>query len=203
MEDKELFVNRLLQLFSFHGVKSFTMDDIAKEFGISKKTLYLKYPNKQVLLLEVFDLLLEKILVQHNLLKNEFTCPIECLYVGDLKMKEMNCPEKSIIFNQLQKYYPLVYEQHLKNVYTQAQFFFLENYNLGTSLGLYQAAIPIDYFTIYITQIFVSIENIIGLKHENIHENLLRQNAMLFYLMAITTQKGKLTLQNIQSKYEN
>ena len=38
------------------------MDDVAREFGISKKTLYQKYKNKEALLEEVLDFKLSHII---------------------------------------------------------------------------------------------------------------------------------------------
>ena len=39
-------LNNISTLFKKYGVKSVTMDDIASEFGISKKTLYQHFENK-------------------------------------------------------------------------------------------------------------------------------------------------------------
>ena len=46
MEEKTNFLSKATQLFIENGAKFVTMDEIAKEFGISKKTLYQKYKNK-------------------------------------------------------------------------------------------------------------------------------------------------------------
>lgn len=39
------------QLFKVNGVKSVTMDDIAREAGVSKKTIYQRYENKEELII--------------------------------------------------------------------------------------------------------------------------------------------------------
>jgi AcrR family transcriptional regulator len=54
----ERIVKAAREHFFAHGFRSVTMDDLAAELGMSKKTLYAAYPSKAVLLREV---LLDKI----------------------------------------------------------------------------------------------------------------------------------------------
>lgn len=49
-----------LEQFSRNGVKSVTMDDIARQGGISKKTIYLEFANKKELVKDAFAILLEE-----------------------------------------------------------------------------------------------------------------------------------------------
>ncbi len=51
-EQKEKVLNYTKQYFPLHGFYKTKMDDIAKELGVSKKTLYKLFPNKQVLVEE-------------------------------------------------------------------------------------------------------------------------------------------------------
>ena len=48
-------------MFLKHGFKSVTMDDIALEMGISKKTIYKYFKNKKELIKIVITQLIEKI----------------------------------------------------------------------------------------------------------------------------------------------
>ncbi len=43
----EELITKISDLFLKYGVKSVTMDDLAKELGISKKTLYLSFADKK------------------------------------------------------------------------------------------------------------------------------------------------------------
>ncbi|HAI79685.1 MAG TPA: TetR/AcrR family transcriptional regulator, partial [Chryseobacterium sp.] len=54
------FLEKVVELFIDNGAKTLTMDDIAKEFGMSKKTLYQKYANKEALLEDVLAFKLEE-----------------------------------------------------------------------------------------------------------------------------------------------
>ena len=43
---KDKIIHKSTELFLSLGFKSVTMDDIASEMGISKKTIYVHFPNK-------------------------------------------------------------------------------------------------------------------------------------------------------------
>ena len=51
-ELKEKIIEAAGHLFAEHGIKSITMDDIAASFGISKRTLYEMFVDKETLLIE-------------------------------------------------------------------------------------------------------------------------------------------------------
>lgn len=50
VELKERIIERAMQAFKTHGIKCITMDDIAASMGISKRTLYEVFANKEMLL---------------------------------------------------------------------------------------------------------------------------------------------------------
>ncbi|WP_244183272.1 TetR/AcrR family transcriptional regulator [Polaribacter sejongensis] len=54
-------INKSAEMFLKHGFKSVTMDDIALEMGISKKTIYKYFKNKKELIKIVITQLIEKI----------------------------------------------------------------------------------------------------------------------------------------------
>lgn len=59
-ELKENIMQGTLQAFNQKGLK-FTMDDIAKILGISKKTIYQVFRDKETLFLETVDYLFDRI----------------------------------------------------------------------------------------------------------------------------------------------
>lgn len=60
MELRENILEITLQIFNHKGLK-FTMDDIAKEMGISKKTIYTVFKDKEELFLAVVDYMFDSI----------------------------------------------------------------------------------------------------------------------------------------------
>ena len=60
MELREQILEGTLQVFNYKGMK-FTMDDIAHNLGISKKTIYTVFKNKEEMFLELVDYLFDGI----------------------------------------------------------------------------------------------------------------------------------------------
>lgn len=61
MEEKKLeIINNVGKLYLRFGIKSITMDDVATECGVSKKTLYQYFSDKKELVSEVIDFYLQK-----------------------------------------------------------------------------------------------------------------------------------------------
>ena len=55
MDLKERVIKESVDLFVRYGIRSVTMDDIAKHFAISKKTLYQNFKDKEDLVLQATD----------------------------------------------------------------------------------------------------------------------------------------------------
>ena len=98
------------ELFLTYGFKSVTMDDIANKMGISKKTIYQHFKNKNCLVKEttlaLFKIISEGINCICALEKN----PIEELFNIKKFVLEHLKNEKSSPQFQLQKYYPKVFK---------------------------------------------------------------------------------------------
>ena len=98
------------EMFLTHGFKSVTMDEIASKMGISKKTIYHHFENKNDLVeattLHLFETI-SKGVDEIMLLDNN---PIEELFViKDFVMKHLKDESISPIY-QLQKFYPNIHK---------------------------------------------------------------------------------------------
>jgi len=59
MERDEMVLKAAAELFTQYGIKSVSMDQIARKAGVSKKTIYEKYADKEELLIEIVNQNLE------------------------------------------------------------------------------------------------------------------------------------------------
>lgn len=65
-ENKDYILKQISELYLKFGIKSVTMDDVANEFGISKKTLYLYFEDKADLVQQVIDYYLKSLAFDLN-----------------------------------------------------------------------------------------------------------------------------------------
>ncbi|WP_430936593.1 TetR/AcrR family transcriptional regulator [Saccharicrinis sp. 156] len=55
MKEKDEYIEKITPLFLQYGIKSVSMDDIAKELGVSKKTLYQVFSDKKELVTKTIE----------------------------------------------------------------------------------------------------------------------------------------------------
>ncbi|MEO9890892.1 TetR/AcrR family transcriptional regulator [Aurantibacter sp.] len=110
MIDKEEFLAFALSNFTRFGSKRFTLDDFAHEMGISKKTIYEHFKNKEELVQESLFTLINKLRKEFNKSVDEQrTNPILAIIeVYRIGLDSFKSFSPSFIFG-LKKYYPSVY----------------------------------------------------------------------------------------------
>ncbi|MCK4664369.1 MAG: TetR/AcrR family transcriptional regulator [Bacteroidales bacterium] len=129
---------KVRSLFTKYGIKSMTMDDIARELGMSKKTLYQYIKNKDELVLSVIKLIEE----EHE----EF--------FKEMQSKKLNAIQSLICVNKLlhrmfkeynpsfefdmKKYHPEIYHAVKKQAMDKMYNAVLSNIKQGKAEGLYR-----------------------------------------------------------------
>jgi AcrR family transcriptional regulator len=94
------------ELFIKYGVKSLTMDEIARELGMSKKTIYLHVENKADLVMKVVNLYLQDERTEMDqILKNSKNSIDEMVQMIHYLLTNFSELNTSAIYD-LQKYYP-------------------------------------------------------------------------------------------------
>ncbi len=105
MEPKERILEGARELFFKHGTKTITMDDIAKHLGMSKKTLYQYFSNKN----EVVESMMLRQLHEHECecqrMANESSNVIEEVFSIMKNMGEFFSQMNPNLFYDLQKYH--------------------------------------------------------------------------------------------------
>lgn len=139
MEDKKRFIIKNIgQLYLKYGIRNITMDSVATEFSISKKTLYQYFKDKEDLVSQVIDFYLSDSLdfeiknpASQNAIDNMF-CYRE--RIADLLRFYHNHLEE-----ELKKTYPAL---HAKLHETKRQKIYddtIENLRLGIEQGFYRS----------------------------------------------------------------
>lgn len=167
------------------------MDDIAREFSMSKKTLYQQYANKEELLDEVLNYDMQLILEELRNIDTKNSCPIEKMLCREKKMKDLTDNNKSLFVRQLKKYYHSLYEKQTVRVSKEVAKLFRANVEKGRELGLYRTDFDIDEYSQFLMLIMTSFNDSPMIDVEETSMKDFAQSAILFYLNAITTEKGK------------
>ena len=200
---REKILEKAADMFLNLGFKSVTMDDIANEMGISKKTIYVHFENKTQLVKQVtffmFNLISHGIDCICDLKKN----PIDELYEVKSFLLYHLKDEKSSPHYQLQKYYPKIYDTLKLKQFEVMSDCIKDNLNRGIEQGLYRKEIDVDYI------IKLYFNGMMGLKNPELFEptkysmNYLMEGYLEYHVRAIATEKGIQSLNQIlQNQHE-
>lgn len=191
LDIKENILLTSLHLFKTIGIKSVSMDDLARELSISKKTIYQHYKDKRALVNAVFeyDLELDKRTCTEAVQQTENAIQ-QFLNISTFvnnNLKEMN---PSVLFD-LRKYYPECWKQFNGFTKDVIHNFVINNLELGIEQGFYRKEIRKEL----IAHIYIALVRELVLPNLRRPSDLslaeFHKEAIMYHLHAITTPKGK------------
>lgn len=192
--------NKILQkagdMFLSLGFKSVTMDDIATEMGVSKKTIYKYFSNKVKLVEAVIEEFQIKIDEEILRVKNKKLNAIEEEFAVKAIFKDMFKNAKTSPMFQLKKYYPQIFEKLMEREVCTFEECNLDNLTKGKLQGLYRENINNNLISkFYFTLIFEIYETDIAEKNMQTLINL-EYKVLEYHIRAIATPKGVEELEN-------
>lgn len=191
LETKELILAKSRHLFKSVGIKSVSMDDLAKELGMSKKTIYLHFKDKKDLVTEVF---------QYDIEKDKHACTHACsatdnaiqqfinisLLVNN-NLKNMN---PAVLFD-LKKYYPNCWKQFDAFTNDFIFNFVVNNIEAGKDQGYYRPELNSKVVAMVYIALVQSLVQSSFKSHKDIPLNVLHNHMIDYHLHGICTKQGK------------
>jgi len=192
---KETILKKSGEIFQKFGFKSVTMDDIANELGISKKTIYKYFKNK----LELVD---EVVTYVHKSIQSSIACICDSDYNAieeNFEIKKMfrdmfKNSDDSPLF-QLQKYYPQTFEKMMKNEFSMFKDCISNNIEKGVKEGLYRENIDLELTSKFYFSLAMSVYDSNLYTYNKNTMNKLEINVLEYHTRAIATEKGILQLE--------
>lgn len=187
---KESIVEKASEMFLSYGFKSVTMDDIANEMGISKKTIYVHYSNKAKLVDAVSFYLFDSICDGIDHICDCSANPIQELY--DIKMFVMQHlkNEKSSPQYQLKKYYPETYKKLHSAQFRKMHESVQESLQKGVDTKLFRANLDVDFIARLYFNGMVGIKDDSIFPAEKFTKEYLLESFLEYHLRAIVSDKG-------------
>jgi len=141
IKESNIIIEKARELYYKYGIKSITMDDVAREMGISKKTLYQEVKNKTELVEKVFDFEIEKRTGEFNELGKSELNAIEELFEVNRQINNVLEKHNPSMHYDLRKYYPDIFKR-LQESKREGMFkSILSNLEKGKKEGLYRKEI--------------------------------------------------------------
>ena len=200
MEKDNEFLTKVSALFLENGPKAVTMDDVAREMGMSKKTLYKKYRNKEALLDDVLSFGMNRVLRKMKDLDEKIDNAIERMFARDEDLERTSKTNDSILLKQLIKFYPHIFNGHMKDFSKNFADILVHNVERGRKQGYYRTDFDERYYAKMYFQLVMSYDDSPFLDTEGMSRRNHQHKALMFYMNAITTEKGKDYMKPIEVK---
>lgn len=107
---KSRILEKGTELFFRYGVKTVTMDAIATDLGISKKTIYQHFPDKDSMVYEVVKIFTEQDLEKWAELDRLYPNVIEKMFKSFEMVKDLLVQMNPRLLFEIQKYFPTAYQ---------------------------------------------------------------------------------------------
>lgn len=192
MEDKkakEIIINATMLLMKY-GIKSQTMDDIARGLGISKKTLYKYVSDKNDLVKKAVSLTISE---DHDIICNfkdqDGNAIDKIIRINEIISEKLQSVQPAVIFD-LQRHYPEAWQIMQDHKRTFIYEIIKENLVSGIEEGLYRKSINPDI----VAQIYITLTDSIfdselfettAKDYTAIHDQVVR-----YHLRGIASEKG-------------
>lgn len=201
MELKERIREKADELYRRYGVRSVTMDEIASQLGVSKKTIYQCFSDKKELVNEVMV----------NMLQYNRECCVESRTRSENAIHEIfiameflgamvSNMDPSILFD-IERSYPASYQKFADFKYDFLFDKLVTNLEWGIKDGLYREDIQIEIIAkMRLEALDIPFNTHLFPKNRfslaNVHKELL-----LFYLYGVATPKGTKLINHYRKKY--
>lgn len=198
---KEKILTEAENLFMRYGFKSITMDDVSRELGVSKKTLYLHFADKHDLVNQCVEHHLEQMNDSCLQLMDVSKDPISVLLaITEFNMQQLQKVSRSSMYD-LKKYFKSAWDKLLENRNRFIRQSIRENLESGIKKGLYRKDInPDSVSRIYIHLVGLLIDPAYYDETEtNLHRMLVE--IVGYHLNAVCTEKGRVILEEKMKKF--
>jgi TetR/AcrR family transcriptional regulator, cholesterol catabolism regulator len=200
METQERIVMKAHELFMRYGVRSVSMDEVANHLGISKKTIYQFYADKDALVDDVLTIEINNSELECTRHKQKSENAIHEVFLAEDYMQEMLTHMNPSVIFDIEKYHPRAFKK-----YTDFKCKFLyaiirENIEWGKKEGLYRREINSDIiarfrlastFMIFNQELFPLGKHSVGTTLSEVSDN---------FLYGLATSKGLKLIQKYKQQ---
>ena len=191
MEVKDRILEKATDLFMRYGIRSITMDEIAAQLAISKKTIYQFFTDKDEIVEAVVDQEIHKNEEECERFRENSENALHENFLAVEGMEEMLKSMNPLIMYDMEKHHPKSYKKFKNHKYQYMYTMVKENLERGIREEIYRPEINVDMVSRHrIESAFMSFNQDVFPHNRYKISEICYELAMLF-LHSITTPKGK------------
>lgn len=189
-----------LDLFRQYGFKSVTMDDVAHRSGISKKTLYQHFDNKNAIVGDTMLFYKEGMRCQCDSIVRAASNAVEAFVKIKVHFDKVYKELNPIALHELQRFYPEGYQQFRLNMESDVAAI-KANLDQGVAEGLYRPEVNTDVMALFHMEslLMIMLPNMIVKDRFDLYT--VSREIMEHYIYGIVTAKGEKLYRKYKEQY--
>jgi len=189
-ELKERIVAVSLKQFEKHGIRKMTVQNLVAPLGISTKTVYKYFPDKEALLKACLRLHYNKLAVDDEMIQKESLSPPYLLLKLGYHAVRLDFGMNHLFYHDLNYYYPKLQDATLGKQYSQYAGLLKQLFERGKSEGYFRKDLQIPVILISIRTLYTSITRTDQFKKSGLSPENLIKNTVETYIRGLCTAKG-------------
>lgn len=187
-ENKKRIAEKALELFIMYGIRSVSMDVIATSLGMSKKTIYNYYTDKDGLVLDVVQRVLNKNCQDNMADEHAAKNAVQESFMAIERTSELFSSMNPVVMFDLEKYHPRAYKVFVNYKQDFLYNALKKNIEDGIKDGLYRADLNVELIVRFRLQTVL----LAFIPEMHADTGLAKTNEELFYLFlyGLSTPKG-------------
>ena len=191
MDIKERILEKTHDLFMRYGIRAVTMDEIATQLGISKKTIYQFFTDKDEIVEAVTEQEVHSSQMECKRFQEDSENAVHEIFIAIEQMEEVLKAMNPLIMYDLEKHYPKAFKKLRDHKYRFMYQMIRENLDRGIKEELYRPEMNADIIAKQrIESAFLAFNQDV-FPHNKYKISEVGNELGLFFLHGITTAKGK------------
>ncbi|MGZ3838050.1 MAG: TetR/AcrR family transcriptional regulator [Flavisolibacter sp.] len=199
MEPKERILKKADELFNHYGIRSVSMDDIAAQLGMSKKTLYQYYVDKDELVTDVFTAIMDQNKERCSEGRRISENAMHEVFLSFDWVQEMFANMNPAVLYDMEKYHPSCFKKFGEHKNGFMYQMLRSNIERGVKEGLYREELDVDILVRYRLYSIMLAFNPEVFPNNRTHLVHIEQQLLEIFLHGIATARGQKLIQ----KYKN
>lgn len=203
MDIKERILLKSHELFNRFGIRSISMDEISAQLGISKKTIYQSFSDKDELVCAVFTAIMEASRVRCCEDRERAENAIHEVFLAFDQIQEMFANMNPSVLFDMEKYHPATFKKYMdfKNGFLYEMI--KNNIERGLQEELYRPEIDVDIMTRYrIHSLMLSFDSAV-FPNNRTHIVYIEQQLLEHFLFGLATSKGVKLIRKYKLQRQN
>lgn len=191
MEVKERILLKAADLFSRYGIRTITMDEIASQLGISKKTIYQFFTDKDDMVAAVIDQEIQRNETECNHFADVAKDAVHQIFLALESLEEMLKYTNPLMLYDLEKHHPRSFLKLREYKYRFLYRILMENIQRGMDEGLYRPDINKDIVAKARIESAFLVFNPDVFPHSRYRISEVNCELAMLFLHGVTIEKGK------------